>query len=101
MDRDVIAFLSTRFDEVRAGFGTIVEGLRHDLQAVGEGHAVIRQEMAEFRRESRAAQDEILAKITMSYRDLNQRLVRLESRSAELESKAQELEARLRKLEAG
>ena len=50
MDKDTIQFLSTRFDEVRAGFGTIIEGLRRDVQAVGEGHGVIRHEIAELRK---------------------------------------------------
>jgi uncharacterized protein (DUF3084 family) len=100
VDSELIGFLSARFDEVRSDFGTVVEGLRHDLRAVSEGHAVIRHEIADLRRENTTAHEEIVAKITMSYRDLNQRLTRLESRSSELETRTQELESRLRRLEA-
>ena len=38
-------------EEIKRYFGVVVEGLRHDIQQVAEGHAMVLTQVKEFRKE--------------------------------------------------
>lgn len=69
-----------RLDHTRTELGALVEGLRDEVRQIAEGHALLDRKLDRFRDENETAHREILGLLRSSYRDLDHRVSRLESR---------------------
>ena len=88
MDRETI-------EEIKRHFGVVAEELRSEIRLVAESVVGVRTELGEFKREVAEEFKEVKAMIRLSYGQLDQRLVALESDVASLRSRLERVEARL------
>lgn len=72
--------LGRQVADTRMDLGTLIEGLRDEVHAIAEGHVGLNRQLQELRQENEAAHREILTTIRLTYRDLDRRVTRFESR---------------------
>ena len=61
-------------EEIKRYFGVVAEGLRHDIQQVAEGHAIVLTQVKEFRKDVQEEFREVRAIIKFSFAKLDQRI---------------------------
>jgi hypothetical protein len=76
-----------RFEESKRFFGVEAEGLRSDVRAVAEGHAVLVQRIDTLRDDNDRAHAEIIAMLRLSSRSVNARVDDLDARVRRLEER--------------
>ena len=61
-------------EAIKRYFGVMTEGLRHDIQQVAEGHAIVLTQVKEFRKEVQEEFREVRPIIKFSFAELDQRI---------------------------
>ena len=84
---------SEQMEEIKHHFGVVAESLRSDIRQIAEGHATIRHELQEHRREVRDEFKEMRALMRLSFSQLDQRIMALESDISTLKARMDRLEA--------
>jgi archaellum component FlaC len=80
-------------EEIKRHFGVVAESLRSDIRQIAEGHAVIRHELQSQREEMRGEFNETRALMRLSFSQLDQRILMLESDVTSLKSRMDRLES--------
>lgn len=92
MDRETV-------DEIKRHFGVVAEDLRKEIRLVGESVSAHRgetsREFAAVRAEFRHEINEVKALIRLSYGQLDQRLITLETDVSDLRARLEKVETRL------
>jgi hypothetical protein len=78
-------------EEIKRHFGVIAESLRSDIRQIAEWHAVIPHELQSQREELRG--DGTRALMRLSFSQLDQRILMLESDGNSLKSRMERLES--------
>ena len=114
MEKELIEFLETKFQENREGlrgeivqavgglrgeiqenrrhFGVMAEGLRTDIQQVAEGVVNLNEKLDRHIESNESAHREILSAIKFSYAELERRIQQLETRYEDLGERVRRLE---------
>lgn len=79
-------------EEIKRHFGVVAESLRSDIRQIAEGHATIRHELQDLRSEFKDEFKEMRALLRLSFSQLDQRIVTLESDISMLKSRMDRLE---------
>ncbi len=79
-------------EEIKRHFGVVAESLRSDIRQIAEGHATIRNELQDLRSEFKDEFKEMRALLRLSFSQLDQRIVTLESDISVLKSRMDRLE---------
>jgi len=79
-------------EEIKRHFGVVAESLRSDIRQIAEGHATIRNELQDLRNEFKDEFKEMRALMRLSFSQLDQRIVTLESDISMLKSRMDRLE---------
>src|SRR5262245_7536650 len=82
-----------KMEEIKRHFGVVAESLRSDIRQIAEGHAVIRHELQSQREELRGEFNETRALMRLSFSQLDQRILMLESDVTSLKSRVDRLES--------
>ena len=80
-------------EEIKRHFGVVGESLRSDIRQIAEGHAVIRHELQSQREELRGEFNETRALMRLSFSQLDQRILTIESDVTSLKSRMDHLES--------
>ena len=80
-------------EEIKRYFGVVAESFRSDIRQMAEGHAVIRHELQSQREEMRGEFNETRALMRLSFSQLDQRILMLESDVTSLKSRMDRLES--------
>jgi predicted nucleic acid-binding Zn-ribbon protein len=79
-------------EEIKRHFGVVAESLRSDIRQIAEGHTTIRHELQDLRSEFKDEFKEMRALLRLSFSQLDQRIVTLESDISMLKSRMDRLE---------
>ena len=87
---------SEEMEEIKRHVGVVVEGLRHDVQLVAEGHQLILNQVQEFREEVQGEFKEAKTLMKFSFTELDHRIHPLETDVGTLKPRLDRLEAQQR-----
>jgi chromosome segregation ATPase len=73
-------YTDAKFAEARRHLDVTAEQLRDDVQKIAEGHESLRQNMARVERRIDRLQDELVAIVETSFKELDDRVRRIEDR---------------------
>ena len=79
-------------EEIKRHFGVVAEALRSDIRQISEGHSSIRNELQEIRDEFRDEFKEMRALMRLSFSQLDQRILTLETDISTLKARMDRLE---------
>ena len=80
-------------EEIKRHFGVVAESLRSDIRQIAEGHDVIRHELQSQREELRVEFNEAKALMRLSFSQLDQRVLSLESDITSVKNRTDRLES--------
>ena len=87
---------SDDMEQLKRHVSVVVEGLRHDLQHVAEGHQVILTQVQQFREDVKDEFREVRALLKFSFAELDHRIQSLETDVGVLKARLDHLEAQQR-----